>query len=165
VKRSTRDAEFTAFVEARHRQLRRIAYAVSGDPQRADDLLQVALTKLYVAWPRVRRDGREEAYARRVIVNADVDERRRSFRRREVPGLDDLDPAADPGLAAEDRSQLVDALHRLPAMQRRTVLLRHWLGLSVEETAAELGISAGTVKSHTSRALARLQELMVEQDA
>lgn len=52
---------------------------------------------------------------------------------------------------------LLDALQDLPVMQRKTVVLRHWLGLSVEETATELGISTGTVKSHTSRALASLQ--------
>lgn len=153
-----REQEFTEFVAARQVHLRRIAYAVCGDWHRADDLLQVALTKLYVAWPRVRRDGREEAYVRTILVRADIDEHRRPVRRRERPGLDGHDPAAREPLPVEERSALFDALQALPPMQRRTVLLRHWLGLSVEETAQELGISTGTVKSHTSRGVAALQQ-------
>jgi RNA polymerase sigma-70 factor (sigma-E family) len=153
---TTRDREFTEFVAARQTHLRRIAYAVCGDWNRADDVLQIALTKLYVAWPRVRRDGREESYVRRIIVRTDIDEHRRPSRR-ERPGLDGHDDAARADLPVEERSALFDALQALPVMQRKTVVLRHWLGLSVEETAAELGISTGTVKSHTSRAIASLQ--------
>ena len=62
------------------------------------------------------------------------------------------------------RRDLVAALQRLPEMQRKTVVLRHWLGLSVAETAEDLGISQGTVKSHTSRALVALGELMSEME-
>ena len=60
-------------------------------------------------------------------------------------------------MPVEERSALFEALQRLPPMQRKAVLLRHWLGLSVAETAAELRISQGTVKSHTSRGIAALQ--------
>ena len=67
------------------------------------------------------------------------------------------DPVAREPLPVEERSALFEALQRLPLMQRKTVLLRHWLGLSVAETATELRISEGTVKSHTSRGLASLQ--------
>jgi RNA polymerase sigma-70 factor (sigma-E family) len=155
-----RDREFTEFVAARQQHLRRIAYAVCGDWNRADDVLQSALTKLYVAWPRVRRAGTEEAYLRRIIVRTDIDEHRRAWRRREQPGLDGHDRAAREGLGVEDRSELFEALQSLPEMQRKTVLLRHWLGLSVEETAAELGIATGTVKSHTSRGVASLQQVL-----
>lgn len=159
MKQSQRDAEFTEFVAARQVHLRRIAYAVCGDWHRADDLLQTALTKLYVAWPRLQRDGREEAYVRQIIVRADIDEHRRPWRR-EDPGLDGLDAPAREGLPAEDRTALFEALQALPVMQRKTVVLRHWLGLSVEETATELGISSGTVKSHTSRGVAALQDAL-----
>ncbi|WP_139982443.1 SigE family RNA polymerase sigma factor [Nocardioides litoris] len=151
-----RDAEFTEFVAARQVHLRRVAYAVCGDWHRADDLLQTALTKLYVAWPRLRRDGREEAYVRRIIVRADIDEHRRPWRR-ERAGLDGHDGPARAPLPVEERSALFEALQALPPMQRRTVVLRHWLGLSVEETAAELGIGEGTVKSHTSRGMTALR--------
>jgi RNA polymerase sigma-70 factor (sigma-E family) len=153
-----REQTYVEFVTARQTRLRRIAYAICGDWAQADDLLQTALTKLYVAWPRVQRRGTEEAYVRRIIVRANVDEHRRPWRR-EAPGLDGHDPAA-PEHDPTDRTALFAALQALPAMQRRTVVLRHWLELSVEETAEELGISAGTVKSHSARALARLQSVL-----
>jgi RNA polymerase sigma-70 factor (sigma-E family) len=155
VRSQAREQTYVEFVTARQTHLRRIAYAICGDWHQAEDVLQTALTKLYVAWPRVQRGGTEEAYVRRIIVRANVDEHRRPWRR-EAPGLEGLDPAAaehDPS----DRTALFAALQALPAMQRKTVVLRHWLQLSVEETAQELGISTGTVKSHSARALARLQ--------
>ncbi len=153
-----REETYVEFVTARQTHLRRIAYAICGDWHQADDVLQTALTKLYVAWPRVQRGATEEAYVRRIIVRATIDEHRRPWRR-EAPGLDGLDPAAaehDP----TDRTVLFAALQSLPVMQRKTVVLRHWLNLSVEETARELGISTGTVKSHSARALARLQSVL-----
>lgn len=163
--RTDRDASFTEFVSARRTHLRRIAYAICGDWHRADDLVQTALTKAYVAWPRIRRDGSEEAYVRRIIVRANIDEHRRPWRR-EQPGLDGLiEPAAPDELASEERSALFDALQSLPTMQRKTVVLRHWLGLSVEETATELGISTGTVKSHSSRGLSALQAVLSQTDS
>ncbi|WP_110181176.1 SigE family RNA polymerase sigma factor [Nocardioides solisilvae] len=151
-----REEEYVEFVAARGPHLRRVAYAICGDWHQADDLLQTALVKLYVAWPRVRRDGREEAYTRRILVRAHIDETRRPHRR-ERPGLDGHDPAAPAGLPPEERDELVAALHALPLQQRRVVVLRHWLGLSVREAADELGISEGTVKSHSSRGLQALE--------
>ena len=154
-----RDAAYVEYVAARQAHLRRIAYAICGDWDRADDVLQTALTRLYLAWPRLRDETSPDAYVRRIIVNADIDERRRPWRR-ERAGLDGHDRAARPELAVEERSALFEALQELPPMQRRTVLLRHWLGLSVRETAHELGISEGTVKSHVSRGLASLQRVL-----
>lgn len=159
--RETLDREYAEFVAARQTHLRRIAYAVCGDWHRADDLLQTALVKLYVAWPRLHRDGREEAYTRQIIVRANIDDFRRPYRREKL-GLAGWDQAARAELPYEERSELFEALQSLPPMQRRTVLLRHWLGLSVEQTAAELGLTTGTVKSHTSRGLAKLQAAMTE---
>ena len=154
-----RDAAFSEFVRARRTHLRRIAYGVCGDWHGADDLVQTALVKLYVAWPRVRRDGGEEAYARTIIVRSHIDETRRPWRRetsaRRTAGGCGTEP-----FPLEERDALFDALLALPLQQRKVVLLRHWLGLSVAETAAELGISQGTVKSHSSRALAALQEVL-----
>ena len=156
MRREAREAAYTEFVAARQTHLRRIAYAICGDWAQADDLLQNALVKLYVAWPRVRRDGREEVYVRQIMVRSNIDESRRPWRR-EQTGLAAGDAAARTDLPFEERSALFEALQDLPVMQRKTVVLRHWLGLSVEETAQELAISVGTVKSHTSRALNKLQ--------
>jgi RNA polymerase sigma-70 factor (sigma-E family) len=154
-----RDAAYVEYVAARQAHLRRVAYALCGDWHRADDILQTALTKLYLAWPRLRDDTGPDAYARRIIVRTDIDERRRPWRR-ERSGLEGHDRAGAAGLPVEERSELFDALQGLPVMQRKTVLLRHWLGLSVQETARELDISEGTVKSHSSRGLAALQRVL-----
>ena len=149
------EAEFVAFVAARRPHLRRIAYALCGDWHRAEDLVQTALAKLYVAWPRLHKVGAEEAYARQIIVRANIDESRRPWRRERTDAATP-DLAGAESTAVEDRSELVRALQRLSPMQRKVVVLRHWLDLSVEETARELDVSTGTVKSHTSRGLAAL---------
>lgn len=135
-----------------------------GDWSRAEDVLQTALVKAYVAWHRIHRDGREEAYVRQIIVRTSIDEHRRPWRR-ERSGLEGHDVAARAGLPVEERSALFDALQALPEMQRKVVVLRHWLGLSVEETARELAISPGTVKSHTSRGVERLRTVLAEDRA
>ena len=154
-----RDVAFTEFVTARRTHLRRIAYAVCGDWHRADDLVQTALLKLYVAWPRLNRDGREEAYVRTIIVRSDIDEHRRPWRRERSTAVLPEGSARVP-LPVEERSALFEALQSLPPMQRKVVVLRHWLALSVEETAQELRISQGTVKSHSSRGLATLRSVL-----
>ncbi|NYE35987.1 RNA polymerase sigma-70 factor (sigma-E family) [Nocardioides cavernae] len=156
------DAAFSEFVAARQTHLRRVAYALCGDWHRADDLLQTALTKLYVAWPRIRHEGGEEAYVRQIMVRANIDESRRPWRR-ERPSAELPERPAAPGTDVEDRSALFDALQALSEQQRKVVVLRHWLGLSVRETAAELGISEGTVKSHSSRGLTALEEVLARQ--
>jgi RNA polymerase sigma-70 factor (sigma-E family) len=151
-----RDGPFIEYVAARRARLYRTAYLICGDAHRADDLVQIALAKAYVAWPRLERAGNVDAYVRRILVNAHVDETRRGWRR-EQPGLPDVD---QPAPAAEDNEDLWAALRALAPGQRRIVVLRHYWGLSVEETAADLGISPGTVKSQTSDALARLRRTL-----
>jgi RNA polymerase sigma-70 factor (sigma-E family) len=163
VRRGQRDAEFEAYVAAARPRLRRLAYSLCGDWHAADDVVQTALAKLYVAWPRVQRASDPDAYVRRTITRTTIDESRRPWRR-ERSGLDGLD-AEQLGADETSRGDLVDALQRLPEMQRKTVVLRHWLGLSVAETADELGISPGTVKSHTSRGLERLQTSLSQKGA
>nr|WP_278260087.1 sigma factor [Nocardioides convexus] len=113
-----------------------------GDWHQADDLTQTALVRLYVAWPRVTRRGTEDAYVRRILLNASIDASRRGVRR-ETPTADVPERAAPDETSLEDRTSLVAALQTLPAQQRATVLLRHWLGLSVSETAAEPGHRGG----------------------
>jgi RNA polymerase sigma-70 factor (sigma-E family) len=157
--KDARDREFSEFVAARRTRLRQTAYLISGDWHLAEDLVQTTLTKLYLAWPRVRRDGNVEAFARRTLVNCHVDERRRPWRReRGTPDLVDV-PAADEG-STEDRDALMAALAALPKGQRTMVVLRYFIGLSVEETASDVGCSTGNVKSQTSHALRKLEALL-----
>ena len=155
------DAAFSDFVAARQAHLRRIAYALCGDWHRAEDLLQTSLTKLYVAWPRIRHEGGEEAYVRQIMVRANIDESRRPWRRERSSGV--LPERPEEPARPEERSALFAALQSLPEQQRKVVVLRHWLGLSVRETSTELRISEGTVKSHSSRGLAALQAVLVPQ--
>jgi RNA polymerase sigma-70 factor (sigma-E family) len=159
-RRPDQEAAYVEFVDARRPQLYRAAYLICGDPHRAEDLVQVALTKLYVAWPRVERSSGLDAYVRRSLVNASIDESRRPWRRERSTENHGLEGTAHAGLAPEDADELWTALRGLAPGQRRVVVLRHYWGLSVEETATDLGISPGSVKSQTSDALARLREAL-----
>ena len=100
-----------------------------------------------------------DAYARRVIVNSHLNQVRRPWRRERVTETVDRSPAAV-HLPTEDLQVMWAAVRNLPIGQRKVVVLRHYLGLSVEETAADLGISVGTVKSQTSDALAALRRAL-----
>ncbi|WP_020579033.1 SigE family RNA polymerase sigma factor [Actinopolymorpha alba] len=156
-----RAQEFSEFVSARRRHLRRFAYLLCSDWHHAEDLVQTALTKLYVAWPRIRQEGTEEAYARQTLLRCHLDERRRPWRRESVTA--ELPESALPGgLSFEDGDQLRAAIRSLPDRQRAAVVLRYWWGLSLEETAQDLGCSVGTIKSQTSRAVDRLRAALAE---
>lgn len=156
------DAEFSAFVRAASPELGRVAWYLCGDPVRAEDLLQHALLRTYLAWGRVRH-GDPVAYTRRILSNARIDGWRKDRREALTAPLAMPEPSADDGAAASaERDRLGQALRALPAQQRRVVVLRHVLDLSEADTAAELGVSVGTVKSTASRGLARLRELLDE---
>jgi RNA polymerase sigma-70 factor (sigma-E family) len=163
--RPSRDEEFSGFVRARRVDLLRSACLLTaGDMHQAEDLVQTALARLYVAWPRVRRSGTQFAYVWRIIVNAHIDETRKAIRRRErnVPEVPDVLAPLPPesfqlGL---DGNDVRAALAELPAGMRAALVLRYWLDLSVEQTADLLHCSQGTVKSQTAKGAARLRELL-----
>ncbi|MDT7547589.1 MAG: hypothetical protein QOE99_3699 [Actinomycetota bacterium] len=158
---SRREDEFRAYVTARRPALVRTATLLTaGDRHLAEDLVQQALIRLYVAWPRLRRASGPDAYAYRILVNALTDQTRRPAWRRERPTaeLPELEPVA--GFAMEERDAVRRALAALPDGMRAAVVLRHWLELDVAETAAALGCSKGNVKSQTARGLERLRELL-----
>lgn len=127
----------------------------AGDVYLAEDLVQTTLTKLYVSWSSFRRAGNPDGYVRRTLINALIDERKRVWRRfeRSVPELPDRAAAET---VTED-PELVRALRRLPPRMRAAVVFRFFHELDVAETAEALGVSAGTVKSQTSRALEKLR--------
>lgn len=156
------DAEFAAFVRAASPELGRVAWYLCGDPVRAEDLLQHAFLRTYLAWGRVR-DGDPVAYTRRVLANSRIDTWRKERRETLTAPPVMPDAATDDGADARaEQDRLSRALRGLPTQQRRVVVLRHLLGLSEAETAAELGVSLGTVKSTASRGLARLRDLLAE---
>lgn len=157
-----RDAEFGEYLDSRATVMRRTAFLLSGgDWHRAEDLVQTTLTKIYLAWSRLRRDGAIDAYARKVMVRSAIDDSRRAFRRRE--NVVDRPPevvVAPPGV--DDALDVRRALARLPPGQRAVVVLRYWEDLSVAETAKVLGRSEGTVKSQAAKGLATLRALLSE---
>jgi RNA polymerase sigma-70 factor (sigma-E family) len=160
---STRDEEFSAFVRtSRPGLLRSACLLTAGDSHLAEDLVQTALARLYVAWPKVRRTGTQHAYAWRTLVNVHIDEVRRPRWRREQPVASppDLPDPAIPGAFADgaDGSAVRAALAALPPGMRAAAVLRYWADFSIEETAAILGCSQGTVKSQTAKAIAKLRE-------
>jgi RNA polymerase sigma-70 factor (sigma-E family) len=160
---SLRDEEFSAFVIGRRvAMLRSACLLTAGDPHLAEDLVQTALARIYVAWPRVQRSDSPDAYARRILVNAYIDEVRRPRWRREqsVAQPPDRADTALPAGWAVDGDAIRAALAALPRRMRAAVVLRHWMDLSVEETADLLHCSEGTVKSQTAKAITRLRGLL-----
>ena len=151
-----RDREFTEFVMVQRATLVRVAaLLVSGDVAKAEDVVQTALTRLYLAWPRVRA-GTAGAYARRCVVNAALDDRRSLLRRHEQVSAELPDLAAP--VQDRDAADLVALLGTLPAGMRAAVVLRYVEGLSVAEAANAMGCSEGNVKSQSARGLERLRE-------
>ena len=160
---SDRDAEFGEYLESRAVVMRRTAYLLcGGDWHRAEDLVQTTLTKIYVAWSRLRRDGSVDAYSRKIMVRAAIDESRRAYRRREAVVGDVPETVTSQASGVEDAVDVRRALARLPAGQRAVVVLRYWEDLSVAETAEALGKSEGTIKSQAAKGLAALRRLLAE---
>jgi RNA polymerase sigma-70 factor, ECF subfamily len=151
------DAHFIAFVHARSAALLRLAVLLTGDRQDGEDLLQIALTKAYRSWWRLRKPELAEAYVRRILVTSVTSWRRRGAARERASDLvpDQVVAGADAEVA--DRVVLAQALRMLSPGQRAVLVLRFFDDLSEQQTADLLGCSVGTVKSQTSRGLAALR--------
>ena len=150
-RKAERDAAFTAFVEHATPSLLRTAWLLTGDHEAAHDLVQAALVRTYVAWPRVRPET-AVAYARRILVNERTDRWRRHGA--ELAVATPPESPTTSGSATEDRDVVVRLLATLPEQQRRVVVLRYYADLSEQATADALNISVGSVKSAASRGLA-----------
>ena len=151
------DDEFAAFAAASGGALRRTAYLICGDWDRAADITQEALIRMYVAWPRLDPGRDIRAYARRTAVRIAIDQsRKRSSREVPTPRAGDR-LVADPTDVVADRALLMAALAALPPRQRACVVLRYYEDLSVETVAEVLGCRTGTVKSQTARGLEALR--------
>lgn len=154
-----REPAFSEYVAARRAQLYRAACLLCGDPHRAEDVVQDTLTRLYTNWPRVIRADNVEGYVRRMLVNSHYSDRRRPWRR-ESTSEQAMDLPLEPGIAPEDAEAIWTAIRSLPPGQRKVVVLRHIWDRSVDETAADLGISTGTVKTQSRDALAALRRAL-----
>lgn len=152
------DADFAEWMSARQPALLRTAYLLTSDHHSAEDLVQTTLAKVYLSWGKVRDRAAIDGYARRILVNENNSLWRRAWKKRETVSdqVPDWVPAHDE--YDEGRSSaLWDLVQTLPRKQRAAVVLRYYEELTEAETAEVLGVSVGTVKSQTSRALATLR--------
>jgi RNA polymerase sigma-70 factor (sigma-E family) len=151
------EAAFREYVTARGPALLRIAVLLTGNQADAEDLLQAALAKTYLAWDKIRDHAALDAYVRRAMVNTQISWWRRR-RVEEYPTDDIPDQAvADHAVAADLQDTVRRALDRLPQRMRAAVVLRYYEDMSEPEIADALGVSLGTVKSTVSRAVAKLR--------
>ncbi|URM90259.1 SigE family RNA polymerase sigma factor [Streptomyces sp. MRC013] len=156
---------FEEYVRVRQDALLRSARRLVPDPIDAQDLLQTALARTYGRWDGIVDKTLADAYLRRVMINTRT-EWWRARRLEEVPTEQLPDASVDDVTEQHaDRALLMDVLKVLAPKQRSVVVLRHWEQMSTEETAAALGMSAGTVKSTLHRALARLRQELESRDA
>ena len=160
--RSEQEHEYVEYVRSRLPSLRRSAYLVLGDSDRADDAVQDALTVLYRRWGRLNEVLSLDAYVHTMVVRACLTYRRRSWSR--VLLRDDPpDSVVESGSSRVDDSLLLrQALHRIPRAQRMAVILRYLCDLPVADVARVLGCSEGTVKSRTHHGLRALRTALGE---
>ena len=158
-------ADFESWMAARQGRLLRTAYLLTGDVHAAEDLVQTALAKLYLAWDRVADAPSIDAYVRKIMVNEHTSMWRRLWRHREV--VTDTS-AHDVAVGAQEydgvAATLWTAVRDLPDRQRAVVVLRYYEQLSEQETADALGVTVGTVKSQASRALDTLRTRLGDRD-
>jgi RNA polymerase sigma-70 factor (sigma-E family) len=152
------DTEYREFASARAAQLFRLAFLMSGDWHEAEDLVQTTLTSMFVAWHRVSRRNSMDTYARRVLVNAFLSQRRLK-RSRETPIAHFADTSA-PAVDTDLRMTLVAALRTLPPRSRAVVVLRYLEDHSIESVAELMDTTPAAVKSLNTRGLAQLRELL-----
>jgi RNA polymerase sigma-70 factor (sigma-E family) len=152
---------FAEFAQARAGALHRAAYLMVGDSQLAQDLVQEALTKTYVAWPRLRDPRNAEAYCRKAITTTAISWFRRKSWDNERP-TEYLPEHPVAGTTQEqsvaDRDAVWRALRQLPPRQRAALVLRFYEDLTEAQTAAAMGCAVGTVKSQVSAGLKKLRE-------
>jgi RNA polymerase sigma-70 factor (sigma-E family) len=148
---------FTAYVSTIRPRLRRKAFLLCGDWHEADDLVQDTFVALYRRWPQLARHDELDRYTHTVLVRTFVSLRRRLRWRREILCSEPPDRAQGREDAEDLRLSMLARLRRLPPRQRAVVVLRFWEDLSIEQTAAALRISPGTVASQSYKALAALR--------
>lgn len=160
--RQDEEDRFADFVRARTPTLFRTAYLLTGDYQRAEDLLQTTLLRLYQRWPQIDAMERPAAYARKVLVNQAVSWWR--LRSSHETGLQQQDEPAWGGRVEEvaEHERVWQAVLTLPRRQRAVIVLKYFEDLSEAEIAETLHMARGTVKSHGHAAARRLAVLLAE---
>jgi RNA polymerase sigma-70 factor (sigma-E family) len=151
------DPDFRDYVRTRSSALLRTAYLLTGNVADAEDLVQSALAKTYLAWDRIEDRGALDGYVRRAIVNTHISWWRRR-RLQEYPTDELPDQAvADHATSSDLQETIRKAVDRLPQRMRAAIMLRYYDDMTEAEVAEVLGVSLGTVKSTVARAVAKLR--------
>ena len=159
-----REAGVARLFELHYSSMLRLAVLLGADDP--ENVVAEAYYQIYRKWRRLRDVQAAEAYLRSTVCNLTrMRIRHLQVARKHVespPELPDetVASAESTALLRDDQRVLIDALQQLPARQREALVLRHWLGLKESEIAAAMGISCGSVKTHTSRGLAALTQAM-----
>lgn len=153
---------FEGLFRDHYARLVRVAWLLVDNKDSAEDVVQEAFTRLFRHWDRIEHLDAAPAYLRTTVVNlARSKLRRRAVRRRHPFGPLDPEPAAELRVVArDDENEVMGAMVKLPRRQRECLVLRYYLDLSEAEIAVTLGISRGSVKSHTSRAMTALSSTL-----
>ena len=153
-----RDEALRWLFEEQYRSLVRLAVLLTDDRETAEDVVQEAFVRMYRAWDRLRDVSAAAPYLRSIVLNLARSGLRRKLvaNRRGRSVVADAASAEEDALIHEDQRSVLNALHSLPRRQRECLTLRYYQGLSEAEIAEGLGISAGSVKSHSSRGIAAL---------
>lgn len=154
----------TALYQRHALGLTRLAFLVLGDRQSAEDVVQEAFCSLYRAWDRMSDHTNALGYVRTSVLNGSRSSLRRSKRVPRPLAVPAAASAEATVLAGERQRETVAALRRLPPRQREALVLRYFADLPERETALAMGVSRGTVKSTTSRALATLARTLQEEE-
>jgi RNA polymerase sigma-70 factor (sigma-E family) len=151
---------FAEFVDQHSAAMLRVAFLLTGQQAAAEDLLQSALERLYVVWDRLDTETPPTTYLRRIIYTTHVSTWRRRLRE-VLSGSPPEHPEHRDAYADHDeRDRLWRLVQRLAPMQRAVIVLRFYEDRPEAETAQILGISAGSVKVHSSRGMRRLREMV-----
>lgn len=160
--RQDEEDQFADFVRAHSARLFRTAFLMSGDYQRAEDLLQTTLVRVYQRWPRVAAMDRPVGYAHKVLASQAASWwRRRSSHETPLVLLDEPAWGGRMDHVAE-HERVWKAVLSLPPRQRAVTVLRYYEDLTEAEIADTLAMAPGTVKSHSHAAARRLAELLGE---
>ncbi|WP_323445528.1 sigma-70 family RNA polymerase sigma factor [Streptomyces yaizuensis] len=157
-----RDTELAFLFERHYASMLRLAALLGADDP--ENIVAEAYYEIYRKWRRLRDADRAESYLRSVVCNLT----RMRIRHLQIVRKHSRTPAAEPAVVSaeytallhDDQRALVTALQRLPARQREALVLRHWMGLKESEIAQAMGISAGSVKTHTARGIAALTQVL-----
>lgn len=159
-----REAGVARLFELHYSSMLRLAVLLGADDP--ENVVAEAYYQIYRKWRRLKDVAAAEAYLRSTVCNLTrmrirhLQVARRHAERPPAPADETVASAENTALLHDDQRVLIDALQHLPARQREALVLRHWLGLKESEIAAAMGISRGSVKTHTSRGIAALTQAM-----